>query len=313
MRPSRGAGDRPSRRRVLQILAVALALPAAAEAGPFAPAVGQTQSRLRVLNWNVLYGFNHHRSIDAGARWISRQAPDVVALQELNGNKAKSLQQLAARWNHPHAVLLKETGFPVGLTSRAPIEIIERRVKGFHHGYLHCRTRGVHFFVVHFWPGKDHEAKTVAAKVRKLLRENARVIVLGDFNTHSRKDAAFLATRTRVKASYTVVDLFESLRMVDLVHKHSPQSKYSCPSPITIPRWSATAEVVKSKRQRVDFVFADEKLARDSRKASIPISRELDRISDHYPVVVDFVTAAADGAKPGKAPEADRHRIPLSH
>lgn len=244
--------------------------------------------KLRVLNWNILYSFNHKRASAAGTRWISDNKPDVVALQELNGNDDRSLAAMAKKWGHKHSAILKKNGFPVGLTSREPIQVFERRVKGFHHGYLHCRTHGVHFFVVHFWPKKDHEAKVILEKVRALLAAKQRVIVLGDFNTHSRKDAEFLKSRNSVKPLYDVVDLFESHKFVDLVHKHSPSIKYSCPSPITIPKWSASMEVVKSKRQRIDFVFASEELARTSRSATIVRSKELDKISDHYPVLVEF-------------------------
>jgi len=243
---------------------------------------------LRILNWNVLYAFNHGKSVDAGVRWIRKCSPDVVALQELNGLTEASLKTLASRWGHDHAVILKEKGFPVGLTSRQPIDLIERQVEGFHHGYLHARTYGVDFFVVHFWPGKDHEARSVIDKIRPLLDQKRRVLLLGDFNNHSRRDADFLASRDRVEPRYKVVDLFESIGMVDLVHVHQPGQKYSCPSPITIPRWSADLEEVASKRQRIDFVFADSKFSQMVDQAQIRISEPLAKISDHYPVVVEI-------------------------
>ena len=243
---------------------------------------------LRILNWNVLYAFNHGKSVDAGVRWIRKCSPDVVALQELNGLTEASLKTLASRWGHDHAVILKEKGFPVGLTSRQPIDLIERQVEGFHHGYLHARTYGVDFFVVHFWPGKDHEARAVIDKIRPLLEDNRQVVLLGDFNNHSRRDADFLASRDKVETRYEVVDLFESIGMVDLVHVHQPEQKYSCPSPITIPRWSADLEEVASKRQRIDFVFADAKFSQMVDQAEIRISEPLAKISDHYPVVVEI-------------------------
>ena len=266
------------------------------------PAVGGRQDRaqeqasqatavtepLRVLNWNVLYAFNHGKSVDAGVQWIGDLAPDVVALQELNGLTAESLQTLASRWGHPHAVILKEKGFPVGLTSRQPIDLIERQVAGFHHGYLHARTAGIDFFVVHFWPGKDHEAEQVASRIRPFMENGRPVVLLGDFNNHSRRDQHFLDSRTAVTPRYGVVDLFESIGLVDLVHAHRPDQKYSCPSPVTIPRWSADLSEVQSKWQRIDLVFAGEALAKSARKAEIRISDQLGEISDHYPLVVDF-------------------------
>ncbi|MCH2181091.1 MAG: endonuclease/exonuclease/phosphatase family protein [Mariniblastus sp.] len=244
--------------------------------------------RLQVLNWNVLYAFNHGKAVDEGVQWIRELSPDVVALQELNGLNAESLKRLASRWGHEHAVILKEQGFPVGLTSSQPIELIDRQVEGFHHGYLHARTAGVDFFVVHFWPGKDHEAEQVASKIRTLLESGRPVVLLGDFNNHSRRDQAFLDSRSAVTPRYGVVDLFESIGLVDLVQAHRPDQKYSCPSPVTIPRWSADLPELQSKRQRIDFIFADQALAKSARTAEIRVSDRLGKISDHYPLVVEF-------------------------
>ena len=247
--------------------------------------------KLKILNWNVLYGFNHGKSIEAGSNWISEQAPDVLALQELNGNTAASLAEKAAVWGHQYSAIHKEKGFPVGLTSNAPIEIIERVVEGFHHGYLHCKTHDIHFFVVHFWPKKDHEAAAIIEKIKPLLEANQKVVVLGDFNTHSHNDAKFLANSAKVNPLYDVVKSFESTGFVDLVHKHDSQvrqANYSFPSPITIPKWTKTIEELKSKRQRIDFIFASKSLASHSTSAKILISEELDSISDHYPVLVEL-------------------------
>lgn len=264
------------------------------------PAVvaGEQPDCLKVLNWNVLYGFNHGKSVQEGVRSIHGQAPDVVALQELNGNTSDSLKKKAVDWGHSHSVILKERGFPVGLTSNAPIEVIEKKVEGFHHGYLHCKTHGIHFFVVHFWPGKDHEADAIIKRIEPLLQNGESVIVLGDFNTHSRNDTSFLAERENVKPLYEVVDLFESKEFVDLTYKHDKQAKFSCPSPITIPKWSASLEVLKSKRQRIDFIFADSRLQKHSVSGTVLVSEELDKISDHYPVVAEFEFPALDDELP---------------
>ena len=243
---------------------------------------------LKIINWNVLYGFNHGQAIEQGTQWLNRQSPDVVALQELNGNTAISLREKAKQWGHGHSAILKEKGFPVGLTSNAPIEVIQRQVKGFHHGYLHCKTHDIHFFVVHFWPRKDHEAEAIIERIKPLLAAKQKVMVLGDFNSHSRQDQDFLSQRARVQPLYDVVNKFEKLGFVDVVRKHDRQVLYSFPSPITIPKWSESMEVVKSKRQRIDFVFAGPQIQKRSMSGTILISDELNKISDHYPVIVEF-------------------------
>ena len=248
---------------------------------------GITES-VKIVNWNVLYGFNHGKKKQLGAKWISEQQPDVVALQELNGFTLESLTSLAkdeTGWRHPHAVILKEKGFPVGLTSNQPIEVLKKQVDGFHHGYVHAKTHGIHFFVVHFWPGKDHEGAQIAREIEDLLDLDEQVVLLGDFNTHSRRDSGDLVLRSKVKPQYNVVDLFEKTGMVDLVHRHSPNQKYSCPSPVTIPKWSEDLEELKSKRQRIDFIFTDTRLAEQSTGASIRYESPVEEVSDHYPVV----------------------------
>ncbi len=244
---------------------------------------------LRVVNWNVLYGFNHKKSINQGVGWLKSQQADVVALQELNGHSQAGLENLARKWGHDHAAILKENGFPVGLTSSKPIEVVSREVKGFHHGYLHCKTHGIHFFVVHFWPGKFNEVNVILDKVLLLLRQEERVVILGDFNGCSRKDESFLVANAKLRErDYTFVDRVEAKGFVDVVYKHDPSAKISCPSPITIPRWSKDLAELKLKRYRIDFVFADNVLAKDSRSGTISLSKEIDEISDHYPVIVEF-------------------------
>lgn len=244
---------------------------------------------LKIISWNVLYGFNHQRSILEAGEWIKEQNPDIIAFQELNGFSESKLVELAKRWGHGFAVTHKEEGFPVGLASREPIRVMERRVKGFHHGFLHAQTQGIHFFVVHFWPGKFKEVDWILEKVCPLLQRGEQVIILGDFNGCSRKDEDFLLQHaTAREIDYTFVDRVESSGFVDIVHKHDPQAKISCPSPITIPRWSKDWDELREKRYRIDFIFANAGLAKRSDSGTIHLSPVLDALSDHYPVVVEF-------------------------
>ena len=252
-------------------------------------AFAEVTETFKIVNWNVLYGFNHKKSVKQGANWIKKQAADVVALQELNGHNQTGFKELAAEWGHDHAAILKKGGFPVGLTSNQPIEVIERRVKDFHHGYLHCKTHGIHFFVVHFWPGKYWEADWILDKTAPLMERGEKVIILGDFNGNSRKDEDFLiANATLRKRDYTFVDKVEAKGFVDIVHKHDPEAKISQPSSITIPRWTKDLKELKLKRYRIDFVFADKSFAEQSHSGTISLAREIEKISDHYPVIVEF-------------------------
>lgn len=253
------------------------------------PLNASTKRELKVLNWNVLYGFNHHRSIKEAGEWINKQAPNVLGLQELNGISEEKLSEYAKTWGHNHTVLLKRNGFPVGLTSKKPITVIKRQVKGFHHGYLHCKTYNIHFFIVHFWPGKSHELKKILKEIEPLLKLKANVIIMGDFNTCSRKDEAFLIKNaTKRKFEYDFVDMAEAKGFVDLGYKHAPNSKVTCPTAITIPRWTKTLSELKQKEYRIDFIFACKTLAKYSTKAAVYYNNQVGKLSDHYPLSATF-------------------------
>ena len=247
----------------------------------------KNKQALKVINWNILYSFNHGKTTQQGINWIKKQAPDVLALQELNGNTVQSLQTKALQWNHEHSVILKEHGFPVGLTSNQPIEVIEKQVKGFHHGYLHCKTHGINFFVVHFWPTKPNESALILEKIKPLLDREQKVIVLGDFNNCSRKDIAVDGKVADSKLCQ-ITDRFEAAGFVDTTHKHDKTAKFSFGSTVLMPQWAKTIEEVKARRQRIDFIFADQQFSKSSISGTVMHSDELDRISDHYPVVATF-------------------------
>ena len=106
--------------------AVALLFSACATNPPDAAA-----SQTRIVTWNVLRGFLDRTQVEPAQQWLREQGPDVVALQEVNGFTAARLTEVAAAWGHAHAVMAKESGYPVALTSRSPIEVVERRLARF--------------------------------------------------------------------------------------------------------------------------------------------------------------------------------------
>ncbi|GAA5496305.1 hypothetical protein Rhal01_02488 [Rubritalea halochordaticola] len=243
---------------------------------------------LKVLNWNVYYGFDGKKTLPKASQWLKEQAPDVLALQELNGITEKQLGEYAKQWGHSHAAMNKEKGFPMGLTSNQPIEVIERAAQGYHHGFLHCKTHNIHFFVVHLWPNKPQDLDRILAKVEPLIQKKERVIILGDFNADSKHDAEFIAKQGLKDFSFDYTNKVESKGFVDLVHKHSPAAKVSFPSPFIIPKWAKNLEEVKAKHCRIDFIFASQNLAQKSTSATIHINELLDKASDHYPVESRF-------------------------
>lgn len=264
---------------------------------------------LHILTYNVLYGFNHGKAPEIGAKWIAEQKPDIVALQELNGFKKGSLEKIAKKWNHNHSVILKEKGFPVGLTANSEITIIEKRLNGMWHGYLHCKVKGMHVFVVHLSPSQHafrmKEATLLCAKAKPLLDAGETVLLLGDFNCNSPLDQKWLDARPKMEEindektakrragnadpDSAVMSQFLALGLIDLVHTNQPSIELQRGTFATrvLPQYR-TDEQRKNKTWRIDFILSDPTLAKRCSSARIPRDKEVDLISDHYPVEAVF-------------------------
>ena len=200
---------------------------------------------LRILTYNVLYGFNHDKAPEIGAQWISEQNPDIVALQELNGFKQGTLEEIAKKWHHDHAIILKERGFPVGLTANSEITVIEKGLDEMWHGFLHCKVKGMNIFVVHLSPSQHafrmKEAKLLCEKAKPLLDAGETVLFLGDFNCNSPLDQKWLDARPKNEEALdkktaqartgnadpnsAVMAQFLALGLIDLVHVKQPTAE----------------------------------------------------------------------------------------
>ncbi len=247
---------------------------------------------VKVINWNTYHFFDHRAKLEEAATWLAEEGPDLLALQEVLHCDEAGLGELALAWGHGHAVMHKENGYPVALTSSAPIEVLERRVKGFHHGYLHARTHGIDVFVVHFWPTKVGESTIIAEMAEALVREGRPVLVLGDFNGKIRCDEPYLLERGfgeerdgEMYFDYRLTDAFLERGFVELVSEHSPDDHYTFGAPALIPRWAKTMEEVRERRRRIDFAFASPELAAGCLSAHVDTNDErVGQYSDHYPV-----------------------------
>ena len=257
---------------------------------------------LRVVSYNVLVGM---RDSEVGrflpgfqrrakiAAWLAAQQPDVVALQEMCGFTQASLTKLAAAWGHRHVALLKENGFPVALTSTAPIEVVARHRDGLHHGMLHATTHGTDFVVVHYKPHpgtkpKLRESELALQCYRKALAAGRECLVLGDFNSvhpidvYRFSDAArerYEKWRYLVRDDVPAETAIEPLLAAGLVDTFAARG--DIPKELPLPR--------------IDFVLASSKLMAACSTSRWVCDTERLRWSDHPPTVADFAWPTATG------------------
>ncbi len=57
---------------------------------------------------------------------MKQQNPNIVGLQELCKYSPEKLKEDAKNWGHNYSVLLKESSYSVGITSKFPVEIKEK-------------------------------------------------------------------------------------------------------------------------------------------------------------------------------------------
>lgn len=275
-------------------------------------AVENESAHLRLITYNVWYGFSKVPDRKpAYLTWMKQQAPDIVSLQELNGYTEERLAKDAAAWQHPHSALLKTKGFSTGITSRYPIEEIQRTLTGFHHGLLRVKIRGLYVYVIHLhpsnWETRIGETELILKDVAS-LPEGSHVILAGDFNTFSSDDAKYYQhgklepffnqrdqkygekNLRRGKLDFSVIEHYKAAGFVDLENsQRGPDFAFtgSFPTKIEKPGDHGSA-------RRLDYVFAKPPLAKHISRAQVVASETTWILSDHLPVIVDFATLPAE-------------------
>ena len=211
----------------------------------------------------------------------------------------------------PTRLILKEDGYPVGITSKYPITLVAKHREGMWHGMLHVQTGGIDFFVVHLspadWKTRNREAHIITQQFDSLV--NKEFLVLGDFNALSPMDEDLNRDKKSLLARYKKGDVsnekYQNLRhgywdygtmsiffasgLIDLVMPFiSHSERFSYPAPALMNIWQTESEI-KRHQQRIDYILASPTLAKQCVYSRILNGPETEALSDHYPVVADFI------------------------
>lgn len=273
---------------------------------------------LKVITYNIWNGYDWGNDEDRRNRtnqWIAKQKPSIVALQELCKYSDKKLEEDAAVWGHKNSVLLKTSGYSVGLTSDHPIELIEKIMDGMHHGALHCKTNGIDVFVIHFSPSsylkRREEVAIIIEKLNEVRKSNGEYMVLGDFNALSPMDADLYdpegALLARLRESnnnkpiegnlvdgnldYAVISALLAFPLIDVCQPHTSgiQERGSFPGQILGPVNNETGQELLDRMQRIDFIMVSPDLGSSCVGAKVHNQEENYYLSDHYPVSAEFI------------------------
>lgn len=253
-----------------------------------------SQNQLSILSYNTYNGFQSDSTVmDEYREWVKEIHPDIITYQEMNKFTQKSLEEFASGYGHDYAVLIKEEGYPVAISSKYPIVNVQKVTDNMHHGYLYANISGAHFFVLHLSPF-DHrfrakELKLVLAHAASLPRSD-KVFIMGDFNAFDHKDAEyykedlFEAMRKRDSTynqnnlnagslDYSVMDLMEDAGFYDSYWEVNDTYHYSMPTPKYQTR----------PVRRIDYIWVNEHVKGSIIDAGIIADEHTDVMSDHYP------------------------------
>lgn len=258
------------------------------------------QKELKLLSYNVLQGLQNNDTIkDMYVEWVKQVNPDIVAYQEMNDFTQKDLEKFALRYGHAYAIQSKVEGFPVALTSKYPIVNVQKVVDNMWHAYLYANINNMHFMVIHFSPfsykKRQKEVCEILARAN-LIPKGEKVAIMGDFNALAEIDApnysedmllakkedemkhAHKRNLNNGDFDYTVTNAMLDAGYIDLIKKFHPEFVYSIPS-----------KKYRSKFvSRIDFVWANEELAKQVTSANVIYDEATEQMSDHYPLLVTF-------------------------
>lgn len=272
---------------------------------------------LKVITYNIWNGFDWGKDKARRTKlqqWMKAQKADIVALQELCKYSPQKLEEDAKSWGHNYSVLLKESGYSVGLTSKYPIELKEKIRDEMHHGALHCKTNGIDFLVVHLHPGsikrRREETKILLNKLDEIKAENSKYMVLGDFNAQSPFDAhlyeqdGYFLSRLRKNdkgkgidgnlylndLDYSVIADFLSFPLYDVTRKFTKGmgERGSFPGRVLGPLNNETDQQLVSRLERIDYILVSPELEQKCIKARVANGEQNWYLSDHYPVIAVF-------------------------
>ena len=271
------------------------------------------KEKLRVISYNIWNGFEHDASRRANfINWIKGQQPDILAMTELVGFTEKDLGQLASEYGHKYYAIVKEEGYPVGITSNEPITVVKKQMEGFWHGMLHVKTHGLDMIVTHLsphdWKFRLKEAQMLTSYIQDNQLDNC--MVMGDFNAYSPFDADWVETHAQLienmqkwdaeqetyrnmrdgRFDYSVLSKFLSIGLTDICRLYVPADKRTTFPAAFLYGWQHGDTRLHGIGERLDYILVSPSLVSRCLDARIHNGIETEGISDHYPISIDQVS-----------------------
>jgi exodeoxyribonuclease-3 len=237
--------------------------------------------------------------------WINSISPDIVSLQEVNGFTQTTLEKTARNYGHPYAVLLKEEGYPVALTSKYPIVNVKKVIDNMHHGFILAQILDYNIIVLHLSPHKywkrKEEVELILSKIKN-TNPKGKWIIMGDFNTYSPLDSLNYQDgllKERIKTleakykshenlkndniDYSVIQRILDFGLFDALKLKNKTYIATVPTLLL-----EHADIKNNTTMRIDYIFISKNLKRKLLNCSVIKDDFTHYNSDHYPVFMEL-------------------------
>lgn len=250
---------------------------------------------MKVLTYNVYNGLKEDERFEDFIAFINKEDPHVLLLQELVGwqdNNFNILHSFLRKTIFDHyRYLSTDTGFDIATFSKKPIRGCEKLKSDLHHGALIVTLSDLHICNLHLNPFSESErVKEVKKILSHLHRKN--ILVGGDFNSLSKKDEydkeklieSFNKTQLAKFGEEKI--LFDCIQVVERT-LNDMYINYGSGKGYTVPTGFNEDDAHMSKL-RLDYFFG-RVIGKDVIDVKVLRNRRTERISDHYPVLLEYV------------------------
>ncbi len=262
----------------------------------------------KVMTYNIWASFAYGKETETGIRFLREHPADVLVVEELKYSPEDDCAAWAKSWGYDHIEVLRPE-VSVAVCSRYPIEVLEKRTEGMHHGYILCRIDGIYYLATHLspfkWETRLAEAKIIADTVRPLLERGEKVIILGDMNMSNPDEAKLLdenphliETKLGQDAQYPhcqnlnngrhdfqAAKVLLDLPMTDICQYLSGDRFFGMTYP-TLSGVGGERDKQSWFAERIDLILVSRNLVDSCIKAEMLRTPATEKISDHYPVML---------------------------
>lgn len=250
------------------------------------------QNKLKVISYNILEGMKNDttKGKQFFADWIKSQGPDILALEECNKFTQASLEELAAKYGHPYAILVKTTGYPVAITSKYPIVNVQKVTDNMTHGFIVCKIRDLNVIVLHLNPHKHLKRREEIQEILATMAaapSQKKWMIMGDFNSFSPLDKDNYNDGNEVRAlqesakKYTYQDNLVEGKYLDF----EVQQKIL---DFGLRDAGKTVEPTDIPKRRIDYIYVSKDLISQVTAAHFIRDDFTATHSDHKPVVMEL-------------------------